>query len=555
MWRISEEPFLRSPAARARRRWPRLARRPADVATIAPWQTLRGLGTRLPARPAPAHAARPLRDLLRLRSAPGARGAGHRAVRRAGVRLLVRPRRAAPARRWRWPSGPPSAAPSSAPAPRCAGCSSRAAGRPGSSWPTGERVPADVVVSDVDAAALYADLLPPARRRRRRPPRPGRATPSLSGFVLLLALRGRTPGLAHHTVLFPDGLRRGVRRRVRRGRGRAAPRPVADPTVYVSAPDDPALRPDEDSEAWFVLVNAPRHDPGRRGRLGRARAGRPVRRRRARRAGPARARRPRPGALVRGPDAGRPRPRHRQRRRLDLRHVEQRRPAPRSCARPTPRRCPGCSWSAAPPTRAAGCRWWRCRPRSSRASSAPPDPASADPLGGHGDDRGPRGDRLRPVRARTRPAAAGRPACPRPTAPSRPSCAWSSRSKCRLKNCGAATVVTRNSTPPGASSSAIVAQERHPLGHRQVVEDVREQREVERLGERRCRRRPPGRRGAAPRAAGEAPRGQRAAGELDGARVDVETDPLGLRRGRQHGRQLERRRRTPRRAPAAVPAR
>ncbi|MCW2699450.1 MAG: phytoene desaturase, partial [Blastococcus sp.] len=28
-----------------------------------------------------------------------------------------------------------------------------------------------------------------------------------------------------------------------------------------SAPDDPALRPDEDSESWFVLVNAPPHRP------------------------------------------------------------------------------------------------------------------------------------------------------------------------------------------------------------------------------------------------------------------------------------------------------
>jgi phytoene dehydrogenase-like protein len=76
--------------------------------------------------------------------------------------------------------------------------------------------------------------------------------------VLLLALRGRTPGLAHHTVLFPDDYDAefdavfGVD---------GAPRPVADPTVYVSAPDDPGLRPDDDSESWFVLVNAPRHDP------------------------------------------------------------------------------------------------------------------------------------------------------------------------------------------------------------------------------------------------------------------------------------------------------
>jgi phytoene dehydrogenase-like protein len=33
--------------------------------------------------------------------------------------------------------------------------------------------------------------------------------------------------------------------------------------VYVAAPDDPDLRPDDANEAWFVLVNAPRHDPPR----------------------------------------------------------------------------------------------------------------------------------------------------------------------------------------------------------------------------------------------------------------------------------------------------
>jgi phytoene dehydrogenase-like protein len=31
--------------------------------------------------------------------------------------------------------------------------------------------------------------------------------------------------------------------------------------VYISAPDDPALRPDDGHESWFVLVNAPRHGP------------------------------------------------------------------------------------------------------------------------------------------------------------------------------------------------------------------------------------------------------------------------------------------------------
>jgi phytoene desaturase len=121
----------------------------------------------------------------------------------------------------------------------------------------GEVVPADVVVSGVDATALYADLLPADRRTLavRRDLR--RTTPSLSGFVLLLALRGRTPGLAHHTVLFPEDYDAEFDAVFG-----AAPHPVTDPTVYVSAPDDAALRPDEDSESWFVLVNAPRQDPG-----------------------------------------------------------------------------------------------------------------------------------------------------------------------------------------------------------------------------------------------------------------------------------------------------
>jgi phytoene dehydrogenase-like protein len=39
------------------------------------------------------------------------------------------------------------------------------------------------------------------------------------------------------------------------------PTPVPDPAVYICAPDDPAMRPDDGHESWFVLVNAPRHQP------------------------------------------------------------------------------------------------------------------------------------------------------------------------------------------------------------------------------------------------------------------------------------------------------
>jgi phytoene desaturase len=128
----------------------------------------------------------------------------------------------------------------------------------------GEPLPADVVVANADAARVYRDLLPaspgarPLRALRR-------AEPSLSGFVLMLALRGRTPGLAHHTVLFPADYDDEFDSVFGTGRHRRpGPRPVPDPAVYVSAPDDPALRPDDDHEGWFVLVNAPRHvAPGR----------------------------------------------------------------------------------------------------------------------------------------------------------------------------------------------------------------------------------------------------------------------------------------------------
>ena len=115
---------------------------------------------------------------------------------------------------------------------------------------SGELVPADIVVSNVDAVSLYRDLLPAPK------PLTGLADRSLAGFVLLLGVRGRTPELAHHTVFFPrdydaefDAIFPGPGRRAR---------PVPDPAVFVTRAADPAVRPDG-REAWFVLVNAPRH--------------------------------------------------------------------------------------------------------------------------------------------------------------------------------------------------------------------------------------------------------------------------------------------------------
>ena len=78
-----------------------------------------------------------------------------------------------------------------------------AAGSAACARPTAAGCRADVVVSDADAAQPLRRPRCPAGQSARRWRQLDRATPSLSGFVLLLALRGRTPGLAHHTVLFP----------------------------------------------------------------------------------------------------------------------------------------------------------------------------------------------------------------------------------------------------------------------------------------------------------------------------------------------------------------
>ncbi|MBM2615233.1 phytoene desaturase [Actinoplanes sp. LDG1-06] len=117
----------------------------------------------------------------------------------------------------------------------------------------GSLVRTETVVSNVDALTVYRDLLPEPRRLT------GLADRSLAGFVLLMGVRGETPSLAHHTVFFPsyydsefDTVFGSATRRAR---------PAADPTVFVTRAADPRVHP-SGCEAWFVLVNAPRHGTG-----------------------------------------------------------------------------------------------------------------------------------------------------------------------------------------------------------------------------------------------------------------------------------------------------
>lgn len=113
---------------------------------------------------------------------------------------------------------------------------------------------ADAIVSNSDAYELYGNLLE-STKQTRKPRRALRlSTPSLSGFSLLLGLRGKSD-LSHHTVLFPEDYEAEFdeifRDRI----------PVSDPAIYICNPGDERMVPNQSSESWFVLVNAPRHEP------------------------------------------------------------------------------------------------------------------------------------------------------------------------------------------------------------------------------------------------------------------------------------------------------
>ena len=254
MWQLTRRPFLEAPLTGVRDLLP-LARRLSDVRTVAPWASLRDVAAQylhdprqrmLVDRYATYTGSDPRRAPAALATVPYVEqtfGAYHigGGVRRLADRLYERTLERGIGYRFDTD---------------VAAVVTDASGVTGVRLADGEVVTADLVVANSDATPLYGDLVADPRadeaRRRLR-----KATPSLSGFVLLLAVRGRTPGLRHHNVWFPSDYDAEFDAVF----GRDA-RPVDDPTVYVCAPDDDLMRPDADHESWFVLVNAPRHGSG-----------------------------------------------------------------------------------------------------------------------------------------------------------------------------------------------------------------------------------------------------------------------------------------------------
>lgn len=120
---------------------------------------------------------------------------------------------------------------------------------------SGEKVGADIVISNSDAGLTYNKLIKSSSRKLKRIRKAqSKLEPSLAGFSLLLGLRP-APGekLSHHTILFPEDYDAEFEaiftKKV----------PVEKPTIYICSPNDPEMVKSPGHEALFVLVNAPRH--------------------------------------------------------------------------------------------------------------------------------------------------------------------------------------------------------------------------------------------------------------------------------------------------------
>jgi phytoene desaturase len=106
---------------------------------------------------------------------------------------------------------------------------------------------AEIVVSDVDAAHLYVDLLPDVKRAKML----DKVTRSSSAFVMCAAVRGRTEGIAHHNVFFSLHDEQEYR-------FLSAGQLPIDQTIYasVSSVTEPGRAP-SGHENWYVLAHTP----------------------------------------------------------------------------------------------------------------------------------------------------------------------------------------------------------------------------------------------------------------------------------------------------------
>lgn len=114
----------------------------------------------------------------------------------------------------------------------------------------GRDYPVESVISNADVLWTYRNLLEPAGIRT--PWAIANAERSCSGFLMLAAVRGEHPSLAHHNIFFSDDYPDEFRDIFER---KQLPRQM---TIYVSiaSKTDPSLAP-PGCECWYILMNAP----------------------------------------------------------------------------------------------------------------------------------------------------------------------------------------------------------------------------------------------------------------------------------------------------------
>jgi len=122
---------------------------------------------------------------------------------------------------------------------------------------SGERIKADIVVSNADAAWTYRHLIRPEHRRRWTDRKIERAKYSMSLFVWYFGTNRQYPDVAHHTILLCDRYRELLADIFKRHK-------LADDfSMYLHRPTatDPSLAP-AGCDAFYVLSPVPHLDSG-----------------------------------------------------------------------------------------------------------------------------------------------------------------------------------------------------------------------------------------------------------------------------------------------------
>lgn len=125
----------------------------------------------------------------------------------------------------------------------------------------GNSINGDFIIANADAKIVYEKLLTKYEKKANRERKKlAKRSTSFSGFSLFLGLdnskiSGNIPKLTHHNIWFPSDYDQEFISLFE------TENPIADPAIYICAPNDSDMVPNSNCENWSVLVNAPLHKP------------------------------------------------------------------------------------------------------------------------------------------------------------------------------------------------------------------------------------------------------------------------------------------------------